>query len=93
MAAAADLVINATPLGMLDQGSEFPVDPARLGPGQVVVDLVYRPGDTPWLAAAAARGARTVPGDGMLVHQAAHAFRLWTGEEPPIAAMAAAIGA
>jgi shikimate dehydrogenase len=63
------------------------VDVSALGAGQAVVDLVYRPALTPLLRAAAAAGAVTVGGIGMLVHQAAHAFRLWTGEEPPISAM------
>ncbi len=65
----------------------LPVDPALLRPGQVVVDLIYHPTITPLLAAAGAQGATTVNGLGMLVHQAAHAFRRWTGESPPIEAM------
>jgi shikimate dehydrogenase len=85
----AELIVNATPLGMTD-GAELPVDPARLGPGQLVVDLVYHPPTTPLLAAAASRGAATANGLGMLVHQAAHAFRRWTGEAPPLDVMRAA---
>ena len=57
-----------------------------------MVDLVYQPLVTPLLNAAAERGATTVGGLGMLVHQAAHAFELWTGEEPPLAAMRGAVG-
>ncbi len=87
---AADLVVNATPLGMAGVGEgELPLDPARLGKGQVVVDLVYHPLRTPLLVEARARGAVAVTGLGMLIHQAAHAFRLWTGEEPPLEAMSA----
>ena len=85
----ADLVVNATPVGMgADQG--LPVDPARLGSGQVVVDLVYDPVETPLLVAARHQGAMPVNGLGMLVHQAAHAFRRWTGEDPPVEVMSAA---
>ncbi len=93
---AADLVVNATPLGMgvvvgTDGAPEpLPLDPARLREGQVVVDLVYHPAVTPLLAAARDRGLRTVNGLGMLIHQAAHAFRLWTSEDPPLEAMSAA---
>ena len=87
--AEADLVVNATPLGMGDD-ERLPVDPSRLSTGQVVVDLVYHPTVTPLLAAAEAAGARAIGGLGMLVHQAAHAFHLWTGEPPPLAAMAGA---
>lgn len=90
--ATAELVVNATSVGMgADPGSGVsPLDPGRLGAGQVVVDLVYEPAVTPLLAAAERRGARAVGGVGMLVHQAAHAFSRWTGHEPPLAAMAAA---
>jgi len=92
----ADIIVNATPLGMgvvvgQDGAPEpLPLDPALLGSGQVVVDLVYHPVVTPLLRAAQARGARGVNGVGMLIHQAAHAFRLWTHEEPPLEAMSAA---
>jgi shikimate dehydrogenase len=51
---------------------------------------VYDPVETPLLAAARRRGAVPVNGLGMLVHQAAHAFRRWTGEEPPVEVMSAA---
>lgn len=88
--ADADLVVNATPLGMGADRS-LPCDPAALGgASQVVVDLVYDPPETVWMAAARARGLRVVGGLGMLVHQAAHAFTLWTGLEAPLAAMRAA---
>jgi shikimate dehydrogenase len=84
----ADLVVNATPIGMLDDG--LPVDPVHLHQGQVVADAVYHPAITSLLAAAAERQAVTLGGLGMLVHQAAHSFRLWTGTEPPLRAMWAA---
>lgn len=85
----SDLVVNATPLGMEGgaRAGALPVPAERLGPGQLVVDLVYRPLATPLLAAARLRGARTADGLGMLVHQAAHAFSLWTGVPAPLAAM------
>jgi shikimate dehydrogenase len=89
-AAGAHLVVNATPLGMGIHAAELPVDPERLGPGQLVVDLVYYPPVTSLLDAARRRGAVAVNGLGMLIHQAAHAFRLWTGQDPPLDAMSAA---
>jgi shikimate dehydrogenase len=88
-AGEADLVVNATPMGMGDDAS-LPVDPVHLGPGQLVVDLVYDPAITPLIDAARARGAAVANGLGMLIHQAAHAFRLWTGEDPPLEVMSAA---
>jgi shikimate dehydrogenase len=104
-AATAELVVNATPVGMdhsqtPDTGvrkTPFPLDPQYLVAGQVVVDLVYHPASTPWLLVARDRGAVTHNGLGMLVHQAALQLRLWTGEEPPVGAMwqaaTAALGA
>ncbi|HEX2040149.1 MAG TPA: shikimate dehydrogenase [Acidimicrobiales bacterium] len=88
-AAGADLVVNATPVGM-GGDSGLPLDPELVGPGQVVADLVYHPLVTPLLEAARKRGAVAVNGLGMLIHQAALAFRLWTGEDPPLEVMSAA---
>ena len=90
--AEADLVVNATPIGMGGTPTDeaLPLDAKRLKPGQLVVDLVYHPLRTPLLAAARERGAIAVTGLGMLIHQAAHAFRLWTGEDPPLEVMSAA---
>ncbi len=86
-AAECTLVVNATSLGM--GSDEVPPElPLRgIGPDQSVNDLVYRPGGTPWLAAAAARGARTVDGLGMLLHQGAAAFERWTGVDAPVEVM------
>jgi len=88
----ADLVVNATSVGMAGTANEgeVPLDVSLLHGGQLVVDLVYHPLRTPLLVAARARGAVAVTGLGMLIHQAAFAFRLWTGEEPPLEVMSAA---
>ncbi|MBV8980063.1 MAG: shikimate dehydrogenase [Acidimicrobiia bacterium] len=86
---AADLVVNATPQGMAGDRT-LPVPASSLGPGQLVVDLVYHPALTPLVEAARERGAAAANGLGMLIHQAAHAFRLWTGEDPPLEVMSAA---
>lgn len=89
-AAGADLVVDATPAGMAGSAAEAAsplVDPGVLGPGQVVADLVYHPPATPWLEAAARRGATPVGGLGMLVHQAATQLERWTGMAPPVEAM------
>jgi shikimate dehydrogenase len=91
-AAAADLVVNATPIGMAGTGTEaeVPLDPTPLGTGQLVVDLVPNPPITRLVEEARAQGAVAVNGLGMLVHQAALAFRMWTGEPAPVAVMSAA---
>jgi shikimate dehydrogenase len=91
--AQAELVVQATPLGMADGAAtrgELPVDPEALHPGQVVAELVYHPLETPFLRAATAHGARGVTGLGMLVHQAALALERWTGLSVPVEAMWAA---
>lgn len=102
-AAGCRLVVNATPVGMgrgaaaevvdLRGGSRpvLPVPGDRLGPGQLVVDLVYDPVRTPFLEEAGRRGAAAVNGIGMLIHQAARSFRLWTGEEAPLEVLSAAV--
>lgn len=81
-----DVVVNATSVGM-GADAALPLDPSLLRQGHVVVDLVYEPVETGLLAAARSAGAHTVDGVGMLVHQAAHAFTLWTGVEAPVAEM------
>ena len=98
--AGADLVVNATSVGM-GAGSaadpkrgDMPCDPTLLRPGQVAVDLVYEPLETPWLAALRQRGVEAHNGLSMLAYQAAAAFELWTGVEAPVDVMrqAAIIG-
>jgi shikimate dehydrogenase len=84
----ADLLVNATPLGMA--GHDGPQLLAGLGSfhgGQTVVDLVYDPVETPLLQLAARGGAAVINGLPMLVHQAARQFELFTGEPAPLAAM------
>lgn len=89
----ADLVVNATPVGMAgnESASETAIVPGEaLRNGQVVVDLVYEPAETAWMAAATRKGAVVLGGLGMLVHQAAAQLELWTGLQPPVDAMWAA---
>ena len=88
--AGADLVVNATSLGMAGSEAGHPVDPDLVAAGAVVVDLIYHPPQSAWLAALRGRGVEAHNGLSMLVHQAAHAFTLWTGVEAPVAAMDAA---
>lgn len=87
-ASDADLVVNATTLGMAGAPAGLPFEPELLKAGQLVVDIVYP--TTPFVDAARARGAAATTGLGMLLHQAAAAFRLWTGQDPPLEAMSAA---
>lgn len=79
----ADLLANCTSLGMVGQ-PPLAIDLARLKPSAVVSDAVYVPLETGLLAAAAARGHRTVDGLGMLLHQAGYGFRKWFGATPTV---------
>jgi shikimate dehydrogenase len=88
--AAADIVVNATSVGMAGDAS-LPITADALTKAQVVVDLVYEPRETPLLAAARARGAKAVGGLGMLVHQAALQVELWSGHPAPMDAMFEAV--
>jgi len=87
----ADIVVNATSVGMGDDGS-LPCDPDLFRAGQVVADLIYHPLETRWMAAASRQGCQTVDGLGMLVHQAALQQKIWLGDDAVIdtAAMRAA---
>jgi len=90
---ASDVVINATPIGMGtdrgEGGTEMPCDPAFLRANQVVVDIVYHPLETAWLAAARGSGALGVDGLSMLIGQACVAFERWTGCDAPAVVMRA----
>ena len=88
--AGADLLVNATPVGM--DGASSPVDASVVHAGQLVADIIVEPVVTPLLREAAARGAATLGGLGMLARQAAVSFEIWTGLEAPIEVMVAAAG-
>ncbi|HHN72636.1 MAG TPA: shikimate dehydrogenase [Thermopetrobacter sp.] len=78
-----DVLVNATTLGM-EGRPPLPLDIAALPAHAIVADIVYVPLRTPLLAAAAARGLRTVEGLGMLLHQAVPGFEKWFGRRPRV---------
>ncbi|GAA3349560.1 shikimate dehydrogenase [Amorphoplanes nipponensis] len=80
LADAAGLV-NATPIGMEGHHGS-PIAAEHLRPDLWVADVIYRPLDTALIRAARVRGCRVADGGGMVVHQAAASFRLFTGHEP-----------
>jgi shikimate dehydrogenase len=95
LAPSCDLLVDCTSVGLTADGdtaaaitSPVPID--ALPPTATVATLVYHR-DTLLLAAARARGLRTVDGRGMLAHQGARAFALWTGQAPPVDRMVAAL--
>lgn len=87
----ADLVINATPIGLRDD--VFPIPVALLPAGCAVFDLVYRPGLTPWVAACRDAGRRAEDGLRMLIEQGAAAFEAWFNVPAPRDAMWRALNA
>ena len=86
--ARADLLVNTTPVGMWPEVDESPLPSGVvLLSGLTVFDLIYNPLETTLLRQARACGARSVGGLGMLVHQGALAFGLWTGLAAPVEVM------
>ena len=80
VAREADLVVNATTIGLRDD--DFPIDPSRLRPSAMALDIVYRRGETAWVRAVRARGLRAMDGLTMLIEQGAAAFERWFGFPP-----------
>jgi len=79
----ADILVNATSVGMEPRAEECPVPPEWLRPGMVVMDAVYAPPRTKLLQEAEARGCRVVEGLRWLVRQGAESFAIWFGTRPP----------
>ncbi len=79
----ADILVNATSVGMSPNIDEIPVDPQLLRTDLVVYDIVYNPIKTRLLREAEAAGAKTIGGLDMLVWQGALAFEKWTGQKAP----------
>ncbi len=79
----ADLLVNTTSIGMAGHEGAA-VDLAPMKETAIVTDIVYVPLTTPLLAAAEARGLRTVDGLGMLLHQAVPGFARWFGQAPSV---------
>jgi shikimate dehydrogenase len=89
---AVDLVLNATSLGLKPDDAS-PLDETRFPVRQAhaVYDMIYRPAETALLAAAKKAGCRTANGLGMLLHQGAKAFEIWTGRPAPLEVMRRAL--
>jgi shikimate dehydrogenase len=78
----AAIVVNTTSIGLNDPEARVPVQRQSWRPEMIAADVVFNPPQTGFLAEAESRGCKTLDGLGMLVKQAAMAFRLWTGVEP-----------
>lgn len=87
-----DLLVNATCIGLTPNDDDKPdIDYGTIRSGLLVADVVFDPATPLFLQEAAKHGAVTVSGIGMLVAQAALAFTGWTGMEPPLDVMDAAM--
>lgn len=77
-----DIIVNATPVGMHPNVDQCILPyTAPIHAGQALVDIVYNPLATEFLKFGASRGCKTVPGLGMLLHQACCSLRCWYPEE------------
>jgi len=87
---ASDVVVQATPVGMKPDDQPL-LGPSAFRKGQHAIDLIYLYPETVFMKQAKAGGAQAANGLGMLLHQGARAFRIWSGVEPDIAAMRGAL--
>jgi shikimate dehydrogenase len=90
--ARADLLVNATPIGLHENDTQVLVDAQVLAPTTLVMDMIFNPPCTPLLRAAQARGCATLNGLTMLLYQGALAFEHWTGQIAPLEVMQRALG-
>ncbi|MFM2093960.1 MAG: Shikimate dehydrogenase [Planctomycetota bacterium] len=79
---SAQIVINATSIGLGDADARVPIATASLSPSMIVADVIFNPPQTVLLREAAERGCSTLDGLGMLVNQAVIGFKIWTNVEP-----------
>jgi len=87
----SEILVNSTSVGMYPKINETIATAEIMHPGLVVFDIVYNPLETRLLQEAKKAGAKTVNGVMMLVYQGAEAFRIWTGQNPPIKIMESAV--
>jgi shikimate dehydrogenase len=86
VATSATGIVNATPIGMLGYPG-VPIEPALISEAHWAADVIYTPLETQFIATARAKGRHVMRGGGMCVHQAAEAFRHFTGLTPDMARM------
>jgi len=77
----AEVVINATSIGLGDADARVPLAIESLEPDMVVADVIFNPPETRLIRDARQRGCQTLDGLGMLVNQAVIGFRIWTGQD------------
>lgn len=90
-AVTADIVIQATSVGMSPDKDACVIPEHILKQGMLVMDVIYNPIETKLLKMAKDRGCLTISGLSMFIQQGAEQFRLWTGMDPPFSTMAQAV--
>ncbi len=83
----ADVLVNATSVGMHPQVNQSLAEPQWLKPDLTVMDIVYKPLETKLAKAAKAAGAHVISGVEMLLYQGAESFKIWTGQTAPVKVM------
>lgn len=81
------IIIQTTSVGMAFTSKGMPLDPSNVSPGTAVIDIIYNPLETEFLASARRKGASPSNGLGMFVHQGALSFEKWTGIRPDTVGM------
>ncbi|PID77366.1 MAG: shikimate dehydrogenase [Deltaproteobacteria bacterium] len=89
--AKADILVNATPVGMAPEDSLMPINSSSLKNYAAVMDIVYSPLQTRLLQEAEKAGCKTINGLEMLLYQGAAQFELWTEKPAPIEVMREAL--
>jgi shikimate dehydrogenase len=87
----ADILVNATSVGMRPQIDQSLVQPQWLKPDLAVMDIIYDPLETKLVKDAKAAGARVIGGVEMLIYQGAASFEIWTDRSAPVEAMRKAV--
>lgn len=88
----AQLVVNATSVGLRSNDDSRLIDVNLLPVGSLVMDMIFNAGITPFLQAAQAHGCFVMDGLLMLLYQGTLAFELWTGNDAPVEVMRDALG-
>jgi shikimate dehydrogenase len=83
----AEILINATSIGMKPNANDTPVNPKWLRSNLAVMDIVYNPLETKLAKIAKEAGAKVVSGVEMLIYQGAASFEIWTGKSAPVQVM------
>lgn len=89
--AAFDVLINTTSVGMHPDVNESPLEKYIFDQNQIIMDIIYNPLETKFIAGVRQKGCRVIDGVEMFVRQGAMQFKLWTGVKAPVEKMDAVV--